>query len=165
MVEQEIKEHDVLNTSTPMKNKKHKFLRRGEGLKRFEKGNNAFQPKKSNNKKKNLQVKNNKGVAFDIQPPPPPTHSNHATKETLTKKKPHIGLPLKLKLNRQKQQQKHQQQQQQQQQRQQRQQQNGPSLLQSPVVSAVLKTNGDNDDDDDDEIKESFPPKYLSSKS
>ena len=53
----------MLNTSTPMKKKKHQnnqkrpFLKRGEGLKRFQKGNNAFIPKTKSKKKTAVNTK------------------------------------------------------------------------------------------------------------
>eukprot|EP00111_Clytia_hemisphaerica_P017199 TCONS_00050903-protein len=102
IVENELKNdmENVLNTSTPMKNKSHKFLKRGEGLKRFQKGNNAFIPTKEKEKNKNKkpayhnkQPKNNKAVVMNIDPPPP----NKASKTALVRKT-RPGLPLKLKL-------------------------------------------------------------------
>ena len=94
-------QENVLNTSTPMKNKRHKFLKRGEGLKRFQKGNNAFIPtkekekqKKNSNKKTSNNTQNQttkkKGVVLTIEPPP-------QTKPALVRKT-RPGLPLKLNL-------------------------------------------------------------------
>ena len=79
-----------------MKKKKHKFLKRGEGLKRFERGMNAHIPKKENpNRKKESGsgISSKKSMAFTIKPPSP---SNQLKPVVRTKP----GLPLKLKLNR-----------------------------------------------------------------
>ena len=123
-----MKGDDELNTSTPMKKKKHQqqqqqppkrtFLKRGEGLKRFQKGNNAYISKTKTKKKlannttgNNTKNSNNikrhtnttkKPVALTISAPPP---SQASTLTALKKRvgvsgagKTRPGLPLKLKL-------------------------------------------------------------------
>ena len=81
-----------------MKNKRHKFLKRGEGLKRFQRGNNAFIPTKEKEKNKksalqNQQPNKKKNVVLNIEPP---LHNRAPKAAPVKKTRP--GLPLKLKL-------------------------------------------------------------------
>lgn len=88
-----------------MKKKKHKFLKRGEGLKRFEIGN--LKKSKENAEKikaeklKKQQQKEKKGVQFTIDAPPKLLTQQNAKNSAKTQKS-RPGLPLKLKLRRSK---------------------------------------------------------------
>ena len=83
-------QHVAVHASTPIKARKYKFLKRGEGLKRFEHGN-YVSTKGPTHRKEQTNPKNvlkTKFMEFEVPPKFPPVKQ--------VKSRP--GLPLKLKL-------------------------------------------------------------------